>query len=170
MSPCIEGIYCDDLHSVVQLTQQWSAVNGKSKNLVVAQSHGACLTWSSVYLGILKRWVPTDVLPRRFIQTTKSESSFFQCLHVGLQQKVWPRLKVCTTTPESGSCLVTGWPWTQRSPCLSLLGLTACTTLPRAKLFLAPMPEEFHATIWIRNLCPPASRSGSQVSPPSSEF
>ena len=41
--------YCDDLQSVVQLTQQWSAVNGKSKNLVVAQSHKAsCFSWSSV--------------------------------------------------------------------------------------------------------------------------
>ena len=48
----IEGIYCDDLQSVVQLTQQWSAVNGKFKNLVVAQSHEAsCLSWSSVEVG-----------------------------------------------------------------------------------------------------------------------
>jgi hypothetical protein len=29
----------------------------------------------------------------------KSEPSFFQCPYVGLQQKVWPRLKVCATTP-----------------------------------------------------------------------
>ena len=28
----------------------------------------------------------------------QSESSFFQCPYVGLQQKVWPRLKVCTTS------------------------------------------------------------------------
>ena len=38
MSLYIEGIYCDDLQSVIQLTQQWSAVDGKSKDLVVAQS------------------------------------------------------------------------------------------------------------------------------------
>jgi hypothetical protein len=38
MSLSIEGIYCDDLQSVVQLPQQWSALNGKSKDLVVAQS------------------------------------------------------------------------------------------------------------------------------------
>ena len=41
MSLYIEGIYCDDLQYVVQLTQQWLAVNGNSKNLVVAQSHEA---------------------------------------------------------------------------------------------------------------------------------
>ena len=38
MSLYIEVIYCDDLKPVVQLTQQWSAVSEKSKNLVVAQS------------------------------------------------------------------------------------------------------------------------------------
>ena len=43
------GLYCDDLTSVVQLSQQWSAVNGKFKNLVVVQSHEAsCFNWSSV--------------------------------------------------------------------------------------------------------------------------
>jgi hypothetical protein len=52
MSLYIEGIYCDDLQSVVQLTQQWAAVNGKSKYLAVAQSHKAsCLSWSSVEVG-----------------------------------------------------------------------------------------------------------------------
>jgi hypothetical protein len=35
ISLCIKGTYCNDLQSVVQLTQQWTAVNGKSKNLVV---------------------------------------------------------------------------------------------------------------------------------------
>jgi hypothetical protein len=45
----IKGISYDDLQSVVQLPQQWSAVNGKSKNLVVAQSYEAsCFSWSSV--------------------------------------------------------------------------------------------------------------------------
>ena len=49
MSLYIEEIYCDDLKFVVQLTNQWSAVNGKSKNVVIAQCHGAsCLTRSSV--------------------------------------------------------------------------------------------------------------------------
>jgi hypothetical protein len=49
MSLHIEGIYCDDLQSVVQLTQQWAVVDGKSKNLVVAQSHqGSCFRWSSL--------------------------------------------------------------------------------------------------------------------------
>jgi hypothetical protein len=39
-------------------------------------------------------------------QAKKSESSFFQCPYVGLQRKVWPRLKVCTTMPGSGTCFV----------------------------------------------------------------
>jgi hypothetical protein len=48
----IEGIYCDDLEFVVQLTQQRSALNRKVKNLVVAQSHEAgCFSWSSVAVG-----------------------------------------------------------------------------------------------------------------------
>jgi hypothetical protein len=34
----IKGIFCNDLQCVVQLTQQWAAVNGKSKNLVFIQS------------------------------------------------------------------------------------------------------------------------------------
>ena len=48
MSLCSKGNYWNDLQSVVHLTQQWSAVNGKSKNLEVAQSHEAsCCSWSS---------------------------------------------------------------------------------------------------------------------------
>jgi hypothetical protein len=35
MSLEIKGIYCNDLQPAVQLIQQWAAVNGKSKNLVV---------------------------------------------------------------------------------------------------------------------------------------
>jgi hypothetical protein len=49
---CIEGIYCDDLQSVIQLIQQQLAVNGKSKSLVVAQFHkGSFFSWSSVEVG-----------------------------------------------------------------------------------------------------------------------
>jgi hypothetical protein len=49
MSLYIEGICYDDLQSVSPTLQQWSAVNGKSKNLVIAQSHEAsCFSWSSV--------------------------------------------------------------------------------------------------------------------------
>ena len=52
MTELMECIYCDDLQSVVQLTQQGAAVNGKSKNLVVAQFHEArCYGWSSVEVG-----------------------------------------------------------------------------------------------------------------------
>jgi hypothetical protein len=40
----IKGICCDDLQSIVQLPQQWSAVNGKPKYLVVASS----FSWSSI--------------------------------------------------------------------------------------------------------------------------
>jgi hypothetical protein len=44
----LEGIYCDDLQAAVQLTQQWSAVDGKSKNLVVQSQEASCFSWSSV--------------------------------------------------------------------------------------------------------------------------
>ena len=48
LSLYIEVIYCEDLQSVVQITQQWSAVNREAKNLVVSQSHEAgCLSRSS---------------------------------------------------------------------------------------------------------------------------
>ena len=49
MSLYIERIYCDDLQSVVQLPQQWAAVDGISNNPVVSLSHEAsCLSWSCV--------------------------------------------------------------------------------------------------------------------------
>ncbi|GAB1299872.1 Keratin 88 [Apodemus speciosus] len=53
--------------------------------------------------GILKKWVPADVLASECKPRKKSESSIFQCLYAGLQQKAWPRLKVCTTTPGFGT-------------------------------------------------------------------
>ena len=52
LSLYIKGIYCDDLQSVVQLTQQWIAVVQKFKNLVFAQSHEhSCLSRSSTEVG-----------------------------------------------------------------------------------------------------------------------
>ena len=49
MSPYIMGIHWDALDSVVQLTQQWAAMDGKFKGLVVAHSHEAsCLRLSSI--------------------------------------------------------------------------------------------------------------------------
>jgi hypothetical protein len=36
----------------------------------------------------------------------KSKSFFFHCPYVGLQQKVWPRLKMCATMPGSGTYFV----------------------------------------------------------------
>ena len=52
MSLFIKGIYCNDLQSIVQLTQQWAVVNEKTKDQVVAQSHVvSCLSWSSVEEG-----------------------------------------------------------------------------------------------------------------------
>ena len=44
------------------------------------------------------------------------------------------------------------WHWTQRCPCLNLLG------------FMATMPQDLHAKIQVRNLYLPASRLVSQVS------
>ena len=52
MSLYIKGIYCSDLHFVVQLNQPQAAVKGKSKSLVAAQSHKAgCFSWFSVEVG-----------------------------------------------------------------------------------------------------------------------
>jgi hypothetical protein len=46
----IKGICCNDiLQCVVQLAQQYKAMDGKSKDLVVTRSHEAsCFSWSSV--------------------------------------------------------------------------------------------------------------------------
>ena len=46
-------------------------------------------------------------------QAKKSETSFFQCPYVGLQQKMWLRLMVCTSMPRLGPCFLPGWPWIQ---------------------------------------------------------
>ena len=62
---------------------------------------------------------------------------FFQYSYAILQQKVWLRLKVYSTLPGSGTWFVLGWPWTQRSTCLSLSRLKASTTLPEPKIFMA---------------------------------
>lgn len=56
MSLYIEEMYCDDLQCIDKLLQQCSAVNGKSKNLVVAQSHEVgYFSWSSVEVGFSRR-------------------------------------------------------------------------------------------------------------------
>ena len=102
MSLHIKGIYCDDLQSAVQLTQQRAAMDGKPKNLVVSQSHEASyFSWSSVEVG-------SNKYASKCKQLKKSESPVFQCPYVGLQQKVWPRLKVCTTIPGSRTNFVPG--------------------------------------------------------------
>ena len=74
--------FVDDLQSVVQLPnngqqQLWMEVQG-SNSFSVLQGK----------------------------QVKKRGSSFFHCPYVGLQQKVWLRLKVCVTIPESGICFV----------------------------------------------------------------
>ena len=139
--------FVDDLESVVQLpTMVSSSCEWKSKDLAVTQSHKAS-SW------------------RR-----ECQSSFFQCPYIGLQQKVWPRLKMCATTPGFGTWFVPGWPWTQEISLPQSPGLKVCTTLPGPKLFMATMPQDLHAKIQVRNLCLPASRSGSQVSPPILDF
>lgn len=80
-------------------------------------------------------------------QARKRESSFFQCPYVGLQEEVnlrWLRLKVFPTMPGFATCSVPGWPSTQRSVYLSLLGLKVCTTLSGPKPFKATMPQDLH--------------------------
>jgi len=52
MSLYIKKICWDDLQSVAQLTQQWAAVEGKAKNLVVVLPQEAgCFIRSSVEIG-----------------------------------------------------------------------------------------------------------------------
>ena len=152
MSLYIKGINCNDLQSAVQPTQLWATVNGKSNSLVV----------SAGLLYKLESWqkVPIDVLASQCKQA-KSESSFSHCPYVGLQQEVWLRLKVCPTSPGSRTCFVSVWPWTQRSDCLSLLGLKGCITLPGNMLFAGhsasrspcqdpiQKPVSFSLQIWI---------------------
>lgn len=50
-----KGIYWDDVQAADQLIQQWLAVNKKSKNPVVLQSHKAGHHRSSVGAGITKQ-------------------------------------------------------------------------------------------------------------------
>lgn len=52
-------IYLNDFYVEVQ---QWLVMNGKSKHLVVAQSHKTeCLSWFPVYAGDQKKWAPKPV-------------------------------------------------------------------------------------------------------------
>jgi hypothetical protein len=72
-------------------------------------------------------WKCKDLAVAQFTQQAgegESESSFFQRPYVGLQQKVWPRLKVCATTPGSGSCFVPVALNSEISPCT--LSQSAC--------------------------------------------
>jgi hypothetical protein len=72
MSLYIKGICCDDFQPIVQLPQQWSDVNGKSKDLVVAQSHEfGCFSWSSVEVDSHR------CAGSKCKQSKKAESSFF---------------------------------------------------------------------------------------------
>ena len=84
MSLYIKGIRYNDLQSVVQLTQKWSAVNGKSKYIENAQLHEAsCL---SIKLVFLKK-VLTDVFTSKSKKAKNSVPFFFQCYYASLQEK-----------------------------------------------------------------------------------
>ena len=77
--------FVDDLQSVVQLPnngqqQLWMEVQGPSSGSVPQGKQ------------VKKR--------------ERERFSFFQCPYVGLQKKMWPRLKVCAATPGSGTCFV----------------------------------------------------------------
>jgi hypothetical protein len=88
MSLYIKGNYWNDLQFVVQLTQQWEAVNGKFKNQLISRYQEAgCFSWPSVWAGILKKQVPTDVLTSKCKQAKKSEPSFFHCPYEGLWEE-----------------------------------------------------------------------------------
>jgi hypothetical protein len=97
-------------------------------------------------------WDPEEVGCNRWQVSVSGQRAFFQFLFVGLQQEVWPRLNVCTTMPRFGTCFVPGWPWTQRSACLSFLGLKVCITLPGPKIFTATVAQDLHVKIWVRSL------------------
>jgi hypothetical protein len=57
-------------------------VNGKSKDLVVAQiCEARCFSWFSEEAGFLKKWVPTDVLQiSTSRQRRRRKPSFLHCL------------------------------------------------------------------------------------------
>ena len=68
---------CGSHWSVVQITQQKSAMYGKSKIREVFQSHEAsCFNWSSV-------GDSNGFAGKSMQQSRKSESSFFQCSYIG---------------------------------------------------------------------------------------
>jgi hypothetical protein len=77
------------------------------------------------------------VLASKCKQAKNSESSFVQCPYIGLQQKVWPRLKACTTTARFGTCPVPGWPWNSEI-CLP----QSPAILPEPELFMATVPQD----------------------------
>ena len=134
--------YWNDLQAAVQLIQQWAAVNGKSKNLVVAQFHEAGgFSWSSVKAGILKKHVPIDVLVSKYKQVKNNELPFPVSL-CRPPEKLWPRLKLCTTTTRPK--LIFTWNLVCLRLALNswdllvcLLGLKAWTSLPGPKLFIS---------------------------------
>lgn len=80
---------------MVQLTQPWLAMNGRSEeNPVVAWS-----AMSSVYSGILRKQAQMPVKEMDLLaiqgQAKQAKSrSFLLCSCIGFLQKAWPRLKV----------------------------------------------------------------------------
>jgi hypothetical protein len=95
----MKGIYCNDFQSVVQLTQKWTAVNVKSKKLVIAQSHeGSFLIWSSVEV--------TSNLPD--VLASKNKSSFFSMFLCRPTTKGVAQIK-CKYTPNLDLQLALSW-------------------------------------------------------------
>ena len=69
-----------------------------------------CISWASIYTRIPKKWAL--MLVKEWTCQREGEldrkASFFHVLYIGCQQKVWPRLKVGTTMPGSGTYFVPG--------------------------------------------------------------
>lgn len=102
----IYRIYWNDLQATVQLIQQWWAMNGKSKNPVIAQ-----FTRLDASAGLL---VYAGVPPQNKLQwqwkngcckgkQTKRKSFFLLCPYMDFKPKMGPRIKVCVPASRSWS-------------------------------------------------------------------
>ena len=91
MSHCIKRMYCNDFGFVVQIISQRTAAYRMSNILGVAYfQEDSSFHWS-IQAGMLKKQVSADVVSHKFKQVKNIEFSFSQCLHLGLQQRMWPK-------------------------------------------------------------------------------
>lgn len=110
LSLYMKGIYCNDLWPVVLTKPTIGSSEWEDK----ITSRSSVYEASLFHLIFCINWNPEDVDINKCdeckFKQSKSESHFFQCPYIDLSQKVWLRLKVCTTLPRSGPCFVPGGP------------------------------------------------------------